>query len=595
MATEHMNIVFVGHVDHGKSTLVGRLLAEAGALPEGKLEKLQRYCERNAKPFEYAFLLDALSDEQSQGITIDIARCFFKTDKRKYLILDAPGHIEFLKNLVTGAANAEAAFLVIDAHEGIQENSRRHAYMLSLLNVKQVIILINKIDLIDYSEAQFNQVKHEFADYLSQIGIEPIAYIPVSGREGDNITELSNRSSWYQGNTVLAALDNFKKQDTDEKLPFRMHLQDVYKFTNGGDNRRIFAGQVSSGTLSIGDKIVVYPSGKKSTIKTIESFNSLPQKAVTAGYSTGFTLHEQIYAKRGDVIVIEKETPPKTASTIKVSLFWLGIKPLSLNKTYYLKLGTSKTKVVVEKILNVLDTSSLAMSETAREIRTNQAAECILSLFMPITYDDLQTNPTMGRFVIVDEYDIAGGGIIQGHIDDDKTKLQAQLYQRNTHWVTGNISLEEREQALKQKSQLILITGDGPSEQRKMVAAQLERQLFSQNKFAYYIGIGNVKHALESANEQTNIADDVSFKRFSEVLNILLDTGLIIIATVANMTPVNLAELEMITSHLNVVTFWLGRPRQEIKDASFIEIDASATADILVKRIFSHIEHSITV
>ena len=192
-----MNLVIVGHVDHGKSTIIGRLLADTHSLPEGKLEQVRANCERNSKPFEYAFLIDALKDEQAQGITIDSARVFFKTPNRHYLIMDAPGHIEFLKNMVTGASRAEAALLVIDAHEGVQENSRRHGYMLSLLGIKQIAVLVNKMDLKGYQQAAFEEIREEYKTFLSHLNIESPYYIPVSGFQGDNIASPSSSMTWY--------------------------------------------------------------------------------------------------------------------------------------------------------------------------------------------------------------------------------------------------------------------------------------------------------------------------------------------------------------------------------------------------------------
>ncbi|MCR5262985.1 MAG: GTP-binding protein, partial [Clostridiales bacterium] len=238
-----MNIVIVGHVDHGKSTVIGRLLADTDSLPQGKLEQIREMCRRNSKPFEYAFLLDALKDERSQGITIDAARCFFKTAKRDYLIIDAPGHIEFLKNMITGASRAEAALLVIDAHEGVRENSRRHGYMLKMLGIRQVAVLVNKMDLVGYSEKTFASIEEEYRRFLDEIEIRPSAFIPVSAMEGDNIASLSKNMPWYSGNTVLDELDAFEEREGEENsLPFRMPVQDVYKFTGSGDERRIVAG-----------------------------------------------------------------------------------------------------------------------------------------------------------------------------------------------------------------------------------------------------------------------------------------------------------------------------------------------------------------
>jgi bifunctional enzyme CysN/CysC len=242
-----MNIVIVGHVDHGKSTVIGRLLADTGSLPEGKLEQIKELCERNSKPFEYAFLLDALEDERSQGITIDAARIFFSTEKREYMIIDAPGHIEFLKNMVTGASHAEAALLVIDAEEGVQENSRRHGYMLSMLGIEQVAVVINKMDLVNYDETTYNGIVKEYRKFLTSINVEPHTFIPVSGLFGDCIAGLSDKMAWYKDSTVLDVLDQFREQKDVSELPFRMPVQDVYKFTRYGDKRRIVAGTIQSG------------------------------------------------------------------------------------------------------------------------------------------------------------------------------------------------------------------------------------------------------------------------------------------------------------------------------------------------------------
>lgn len=290
-----MNIVIVGHVDHGKSTVIGRLLADTHSLPDGKLEQVKNDCERNAKPFEYAFLLDALKDEQSQGITIDTARCFFKSNKREYIIIDAPGHIEFLKNMVSGAARAEAALLIIDAHEGIQENSRRHGYLLSMLGIKQIAVCVNKMDLVNYSEKVYKKIEAEYRKFLKQIDIEPRFFVPIAAREGDNIVSKSSKLPWFKGHSILSVLDNFKEATTVEKLPLRMPVQGIYKFTEEGDDRRIVAGRIEAGTLKVGDKVIFYPSNKHSEIQTIENFNGPKKDKGNSGRIHGG------YLKRADL------------------------------------------------------------------------------------------------------------------------------------------------------------------------------------------------------------------------------------------------------------------------------------------------------
>jgi len=326
---EKMNIVIVGHVDHGKSTLVGRLLADTGSLPEGRLEAVKEDCRRNAKPFEYAFLIDALKDEQSQGITIDAARVFFKSARRHYIIIDAPGHIEFLKNMVTGASRAEAALLVIDAQEGIQENSRRHGYLLSMLGIGKIVVVVNKMDLAGYSEQTFHAIQTEYRNFLTQLNVNPAGFIPVSGIGGDNVAGPSSNMDWYKGPTLLQALDGFDKAPPMIRWPFRMPVQDVYKFTQMGDDRRIIAGTAASGQIQVGEKVVFYPSGKTTRVKSLETFNTPPKTGTACGQPAGFTMEEQIYVQRGEIAARAGEPRPKVASRIRASVFWLGHKPLT--------------------------------------------------------------------------------------------------------------------------------------------------------------------------------------------------------------------------------------------------------------------------
>ena len=408
---QNMNIVIVGHVDHGKSTVIGRLLADTGSLPKGKLEQVKEYCKKNSRPFEYAYLLDALKDEQSQGITIDTARCFFKSKKRGYIIIDAPGHIEFLKNMISGAARAEAALLVIDANEGIKENSKRHGYMLSMLRIKQVAVCVNKMDLVDYDEKVFNKIKTEYIEFLNQINIVPKAFIPISAREGDNIVKHSSNLEWFKGLTVLSVLDSFEKAESLEKQNFRLPVQEVYKFTAFNDDGRIIAGRVESGSINVGDKVVFLPSKKESEINSIEGFNIKPRKTISAGHSTGFTLKEQIYVKRGDIMCKVYEKLPYVGSEFKANIFWMGKNPMTTDKEYKLKLTTFEVTISIHKILKVLDSTNL--NATCKEqVERNDVAECIIYCKKDIAFDLAADHEVTGRFVIVDNYDIAGGGII---------------------------------------------------------------------------------------------------------------------------------------------------------------------------------------
>src|SRR5438270_11144368 len=295
--SEQLKIVIAGHVDHGKSTFVGRLIHDTGSLPEGKLEQLQQIARRRGVPFEWANLMDSLQSERDQNITIDTTQIWFQTSKRQYVIIDAPGHKEFLKNMVTGAANAEAALLLIDAAEGVQEQSRRHGYLLNLLGIRQIAVLVNKMDLQDYSQERFNQIEKEFRAFLQSIGVEPKIFIPMAAKPGDNIASLSPNMPWWTGPTVVDTLDQFKVAEMPKDQPLRFPIQDVYRF----DERRILAGRVESGTLKVGDRLLFSPSNKVSTVKTIERWNAPSREIATAGESIGITLNEQIFVERGAV------------------------------------------------------------------------------------------------------------------------------------------------------------------------------------------------------------------------------------------------------------------------------------------------------
>jgi len=555
---EKMTLVIVGHVDHGKSTIIGRLLADTGSLPEGKLEQVKTRCERNSKPFEYAFLIDALKDEQSQGITIDSARVFFKTKKRHYLIMDAPGHIEFLKNMVTGASRAEAALLVIDAHEGVQENSRRHGYLLSMLGIKQMAVLVNKMDLVGYRREAFERIVDEYRSFLSHLDLEALTYIPVSGWSGDNLATLSSRTPWYKGSTVLEVLDRFRKEELPVDKPFRMPVQDVYKFTNFGDQRRIVAGTIETGILRPGDELIFFPSGKKSRVKTIESSNADGARGVTAGYAVGFTLQEQIYIPRGELAVKTNELRPQVTSRMRVNLFWLGREPMVKEREYLLKIGTAKVPVYLEAIHRLIDASDLHLLEEKDRIDRHDVAECTLKAKKPIAFDLAEEMASTGRFVIVDRYEISGGGIIREALEDRQTWVREKVILRDIKWELSMLSQEAREEKYGQKSSLILITGEKDSG-KKPLAKRLEAELFSEGRFVYFLGIRNVLYGVDADIKGRDDERQEHLRRLAEVAHILLDAGVILIVTAIELTQ---EELELIktTIHFDKIeTIWVGR------------------------------------
>jgi bifunctional enzyme CysN/CysC len=584
---EQLNIVIVGHVDHGKSTIIGRLLADTNSLPEGKLEQVKALCEFNSKPFEYSFLLDTLKDERSQGITIDSARIFFKSDKRDYIIIDAPGHIEFLKNMISGASRAEAALLVIDAAEGVQENSRRHGYMLSMLGIKQIAVVINKMDLVNYDEGVFNRIKNEYQEFLNELGLIPFGFIPVSGREGENIISRNGRLKWFEGNTLIDVLNKFKKGVDLNHKSFRMPVQDVYKFTGNGDDRRIVAGFVESGEASIGEEVIFYPSGKRSNIKTIEAFNKDKQDKITSGYSVGFTLEDQIYIKRGEIAVKANEKSINISDKIKVSLFWLGRSPLIKGKEYYFKLGTIKVPVKLHQVLKIINASDLSILHNDETIKLHDVAECILTLGKPVAFDTIDNLAATSRFVIIDGYEIAGGGIIREALDDKYSWVRDKVVERNYKWEKSILTDKARAEKYSQKSILILFTGAKDS-LKKEIAKKLEKKLFADGKFVYFLGIGNLKHGVDADITETENHREEHLRRLSEVSHILLDAGLILIVTASDITVSDLEIMKTIVNPDKISTIWVGNdgPSEVPADLTFPDnTNVDESVNIVVKEL----------
>lgn len=566
--SEKMNIVIAGHVDHGKSTVIGRLLADTNSLPEGKLEQIQETCRRNSKPFEYAFLLDALKDEQSQGITIDSARVFFKSAKRHYLIIDAPGHIEFLKNMVTGASHAEAALLVIDADEGVQENSRRHGYMVSMLGIRQIVVLVNKMDLVDYDQKIYDKIVAEYSDFLKEIDLSG-SFIPVSGMEGDNIASASGRINWYSGSTVLEALDQFEKEPIPVDKPFRMPVQDIYKFTRSGDQRRIVAGTIETGSVKAGDEVIFYPSGKTSRVKSLEQFNGPAPEHYQTSQAAAFTLDQQIYISRGQVAALTGQPAPEVSQRFRVNLFWMSKKPLEKDKEYHIKIGTDKQPVRIEEIVSVMDASNLQSAQKKEQIEYHDVAECILQTQRAIAFDPVDTIPSMSRFVLVDDYEIGGGGIIRQALPDAHESMRQYVMKRNLKWAPSVINREQRWERYNQKACLILISGQRDVGKKRLARA-LEQRLFSEGKLVYFMGIANVLYGVDADIKKPGPDEShrpEHLRRLGEVSNLLLDTGLILIVTAIGLSQKDLEIIQNSVDMELIEIVWVGPQNTDIECA----------------------------
>lgn len=488
--------------------------------------------------------------------------------------------------MISGASRAEAALLVIDAAEGIQENSKRHGYMLSMLGINQVAVVVNKMDLVDYSKEVFDNIQNDYTNFLNEININAKYFIPVSGRNGANITSRNNMN-WYDGPTLIDILDGFDKENLLAEKPFRMPVQEVYKFTNGGDNRRIIAGLVESGKITKGDEIIFYPSGKRSRINTIEAFNQPVQTAVEAGISTGFTLEEQIYVRRGELAAKTDESSPHISDNLKVSLFWLGKNPFVTGKEYYLKIGTAKVPVKLVKIIRTINATDLSTSSEVNSIQRHDVAECILNCGSQIAFDTADHISATSRFVIIDDYEIAGGGIILEAVNDKFSWVREKVTLRNYKWERSNLSFKERAGKYNQKSMMILFSGNHDSP-KKEIAKMVEAKLFSNGKLVYFLGIGNLLYGVDSDIKSNGSHREEHLRRLAEVTHLMLDAGLILIITATDIRSDDLEILKTIVDPDKISTVWIGDdlPSDLKTDLIFNEVPETETsADLIIETL----------
>ncbi|WP_319797138.1 adenylyl-sulfate kinase [Nitrobacter sp.] len=460
-----VRIVIVGHVDHGKSTLVGRLLHETGSLPDGKLEMLKAVSARRGMPFEWSFLLDALQTERDQGITIDTTQIRFRTRSRDVVLIDAPGHAEFLRNMITGAAQADGAVLIIDALEGVRDQTRRHGYLLHLLGVKQVAVVVNKMDRVDFSAERFGAIRDEITAHLTGLGLAPTAVIPISARDGDGVADRTAKIAWYKGPTVVEALDALLPARPLDELALRLPVQAIYKF----DDRRIVAGRIESGSLAAGDEIVIMPAGKIAKIRSIEGWPARPAGALSAGRSVGITLDRELFVERGDVIA-HVGSAPRDTRRIRARIFWLHETPLAAGASILLRLGNKETRAVVVAIEKAVDPGELASAE-AKAIARNHVGEIDISLAQPLAADPYVDNPRTGRLVIEVQGRIAGGGLVLS-VDAGQRAVPVDIVP-----VESALRPDERSARYRHNGAVVWLTGL-PGSGKSTLARALERKLF---------------------------------------------------------------------------------------------------------------------
>jgi sulfate adenylyltransferase subunit 1 len=404
---EHaLPIIIVGHVDHGKSTLIGRLLYDTGCLPPDRFAEIQRSSEGLGKRLEFAFVMDCLEEERVRGITIDTTQTFFRTPRRRYVIIDAPGHKEFLKNMITGTSQAEAALLIVDAFEGIRDQTKRHAYILGMLGLKQICVLLNKIDLVNYSQTTFETLKKEITDFLGQLNIRPTFILPISAIDGDNVARSSEKISWFDGLTVLQALDLFEELRVEEK-PLRLPIQDIYRV----DGKRTIVGRVEAGRLTQGEALFLLPEKKKVTVDRIVKFMSDGAATANVEESIGITLKGKPRVRRGQILAADLSS--KISDTITANIFWMDPAGFRMGESLLFRCVTQEIPCRIEKIHKKFDPAAMEwIEEDASSIRGAEVAHALIRLEAQAAVDSFNDIPEMGRFVLERQGRPVAGGII---------------------------------------------------------------------------------------------------------------------------------------------------------------------------------------
>lgn len=522
--SQKLGVVIVGHVDHGKSTLIGRLLHDTDSLEEGKIDEIKGVCERRGVPFEYSFVLDAFQAERDQAVTIDTTQIFFSSDARDYVIIDAPGHREFLKNMISGAAQADAAVLVVDADEGVREQTRRHAYMLHLLGMKQISVVINKMDKVKFDAEVFEKVSKECVQYLESIGLHASFIVPIAARDGDMLSDRGDNLPWYNGKTLLEALDSFDVSSPPIAKPLRFPIQDVYRY----DEKRILVGRIETGILRKGDTLFFSPTSEKAIVTSIESW---PEKdgvvEAQAGQSVGITLSEPIFVERGHVASHEKNLP-MLSNVFQANIFWLSEKPLKVGNTYKVRYGTNEASVSVQSIDTLVDTQDLKKQENASEVPKNAVAEITLRARDSLPIDSYKDNDKLGRIVLYDGYDVVGGGLIDmDNYPDQRQSVEPKS--ENIYKVSHSVTPEMRAEMFGHYGSIFWLTGLSGSG-KSTLAIAVEQEIFKLGKNIYVLDGDNVRHGLNSDLGFSPEDRTENIRRIGEVAALQANAGVIVLS-----------------------------------------------------------------
>lgn len=515
---DFLRFITCGSVDDGKSTLIGRLLHESQLLFEDQLTALAADSKKvgtRGGEIDYALLLDGLTAEREQGITIDVAYRFFSTDRRKFIVADTPGHEQYTRNMVTGASTADLAIILVDARNGVLVQTRRHSFLVSLLGIREVVLAVNKMDLVDFSEERFREIETEYRAFAKSIGLDQVTCIPISAVDGDNVVQVSERTPWFSGPALMEHLESVSLTDEAQKLPFRLPVQ----WVNRPDlNFRGFSGTIVSGVVRPGDRIQVLPSGRESTVARIVTYDGDLPEAV-AHQSVTLTLTDEIDVSRGDVIVAAAERP-EIADQFDATIVWMSDEPLLRGRGYLMKTGTTTATATVSPIKYKVNVNTLEHL-AANRLELNEIGVCELGLDRSIAFDPYEENRDMGSFILIDPLtnNTVGAGML--HF--------ALRRSQNVHWQSVDVDKQARAAAKGQKPCVVWLTGLSGSG-KSTIANLLERRLYAIGRHTYLLDGDNVRHGLNKDLGFTDEARVENIRRIAEVGKLMVDAGLIVIS-----------------------------------------------------------------
>jgi bifunctional enzyme CysN/CysC len=514
-----LRFITCGSVDDGKSSLIGRLLYETRMIFEDQLAALESDSRRigtRGGEIDFALLVDGLAAEREQGITIDVAYRFFTTPLRKFIVADTPGHVQYTRNMVTGASSADLAVILIDARKGVLTQTRRHSYLVRLLGIREVIVAVNKMDLVGYDEGTFAAIEADYCRFAAQVGIERVTCVPLSAVAGDNVVAASERMAWYRGPTLLQYLETVPLEDVGTGRPFRMPVQWVNR---PGPDFRGFAGLIASGTVRCGDRVRVLPSGRRATVARILSAGSEASLAV-AGEAVIITLSDEVDVSRGDVLVAA-DAPAGVGHQFEATLIWMHEEPLIPGRAYLLKLAAKTITATVTPIKYRIDINSMEHIP-ANILELNDIAVCTLEVGAAIAFEPYRDSRELGGFILIDRltHHTVGAGLLHA----------AMRRSQDVHWQALDVNKVARAALSHQKPCILWFTGLSGAG-KSTIANLVERQLHADGRQTYLLDGDNVRHGL---NKDLGFTDEdrvENIRRVAEVARLMLDAGLIVLVS----------------------------------------------------------------